>query len=446
MSVKYGYQWATYVPWSTSNIRMPYMGGGGDDRHIGPFTEEQSDYIVNADLYSRKAVLATGLACLTADFSWRHDGTGGNPGTVPTRVQLTGKTTSSGKWPETPSAPRWDEKGAHTPSVGVVPFLCRPSPCFIEIAQRDFTWHAANYNSPDAARHRYDEARARGWRIRSYAGAAWLTPDADYDNSIATTGVTRKESLRKAIVANLVDINEFLDKPWNTLRLFYGLDPDTASGPYTSVPRDNNSMFMDDYCCVTWPVIEQIKILRDADHTAWSAMLDKKDTPLRRINDSIAGEWRHCIYAQYTGPHIAGPPQSTDQGVGDFAERNRLIYGDVVPAATGTWLTDNSMNNGLTHVANWSLLTAITAIPRWSNANVGEDGGSFNFDAIRWAAFVKWVERGGAAADAAWAKVYGTVGATASQAGSDAGITNFQTWRQGFRYYARWNMFPRNKI
>lgn len=400
MQSKYSQSYDSYAPWATCRLRVPGMGAGGDDQQIAMMTEEQSDYIITGNKYARAAVLATGLACHSANWHYRHAN-----GKVPTRTQMTGKNQGQNyRWPRTETEPKWDSTGAHTPFVAVVPFLCRPSPCFIEIAQKEFCWNATHYSSPDAATHRYDEIRSRAWRLRNYAGAIWLTPDVDYD------GTRRKASLRAALVANVVHHNEFLDKSWNRLKLLYGLDPDARNR--------FGSNFMNLFCVMSWTTIERVKVLRNVDQTAWTAMCNKfVDYPVRYINQASAGEWRAILYRQYMG-EIVG--DSIDMGTGDFGERNRITYGASVPTATGPWL----MDPGDASVTDWASMRQVRGTPRWPN--------SYNYDAIFWAALCAAVERGGSAADTAWNRVIN-------------GITNLDTWKAGFRTYPRFNRWPRNK-
>jgi hypothetical protein len=411
------------------------MGGAGDDEQVAFLTEDMCDYIITASKYVRRAVLSTGLGCSSANWHYRH-----TTGRVPTRTQMVGKNQDNNfKWPRTHIEPRWDSSGAHTPAIAVVPFLCRPSPCFIEQAQQEFCWNATQYGSDmvDAATHRYDEVRARAWRLRNYAGSIWLTPDADFD------GTGRKESLRNALASNTAVHNQFLDAPWNTLKVIWSKDVDYPEDSYNN-PGWDTSWFMHDYIVMSWPVIDRIKVLRGADQTAWTAMCDKiVDMPVRYINQATAGEWRAILYVQYLGQPIpqAIGATSIDMGPGDFGERNRIIYGPAVPAATGPWLMDPESGPR----ANWAALNVISTRPAWPNADTGISG-SYNYDALFWAAFVNAVERNVPGADAAWAKVYGTIGATPTQCGSDAGITNFQVWRTGFNTYPKQNRYPRNKV
>lgn len=406
MQSKYAQAYDSYVPWATCRLRMPGMSGGGDDEQIAMLTEEQSDYVITGDKHARRAVLATGLACHTAAFNWRHTN-----GRLPTRAQMTGKNVDNNhKWPRTTTKPAWGGDvggtvdGSHVPSVGLVPFLCRPSPCFIEVAQKEFCWHATNYNSRDAATHPFDQVRSRAWRLRNYAGAIFLTPDEDYD------GTGRKDSLRAALKAAIAVNNGFLDQPWNTLKLIYGLDKTSLNS------RASN--FMNLFCVMAWSTIERVKVLRGGDQAAWTTMCDKfVDYPVRYINQATSGEWRAILYQQYMGEIVGS---MIAMGDGNFGERNRITYGSVVPEASGPWL----MDPGDGTVTNWATMRAVSRTPRWPN--------SYNYDAIFWSALCAAVERGGKAADTAWNRVIN-------------GITNLDTWKVGFRTYPRFNRWPRNK-
>jgi hypothetical protein len=336
---------------------------------------------------------------------------------------MSGKTTSNGNWPSgwTYNGPCWGGDnggtvdGSHVPSVALVAFLCRPSPCFIDLAQKIFCWHATNYSSPDAATHSFDQIRARGWRSRDYAFAVFLTPDSDS---------TRKDSLRQALMAKASEANAFLDLSWNTLQLLWGTTTAPDSG--YSNPGDDTAPWQNHFCILAWQMIDCIKVLRGADQSAWTAMCEKiVSYPVRYINQASSGEWRAVLYVQYTG---ARSGSTTDMGGGDFGERNRAIYGASVPSASGTWIMDPAEGP----VANWAAMTSISSTPQWPRAAPVGGGTSYNYDAIFWAALCSAVERDVSGASAAWAKVV-------------ANITNLAAWRQGFRTYPRFNRWPRNQ-
>jgi hypothetical protein len=396
MQSKYAQTYDTYVPWATCRLRMPGMSSGGDDEQIAMLTEEQSDYVITGDKYARRAVLATGLACHTANFNWRHTN-----GRLPTRAQMAGKTAAAGsgngKWPDIKTAPAWGSElgtvdGSHVPFVGLVPFLCRPSPCFIEVAQREFCWHATNYNSRDAATHPFDQIRSRGWRLRNYAAAIFLTPDADYD------GTGRKASLRAALAATIAVNSGFLDQPWNTLKLIYGLTKTSLNA--------RTSNFMNLFCVMAWTTVEHQGTWQGPG--SMDGMCDKfVDYPVRYINQATAGEWRAILYRQYMGEVVG---RTIAMGEGNLGERNRIKYGSVVPEPTGPWL----MDTGDGTVTDWATMREVRGTPRWPN--------SYNYDAIFWAALCAAVERGSSAADAAWNRVVN-------------GIMNLDTWKAGFRSY-----------
>jgi hypothetical protein len=135
LQTEYAQTYDTYVPWAFCRLRMPGMSAGGADEEIGLVTRCQADYILSGNRYARRAVIETGLAVHSADLHWRH-----TDGSTPTRAQCVGKNTTIGTWPSGPTnEPRWGgstRDGSHVPSIALVPFLCRPSPCFIECAQK----------------------------------------------------------------------------------------------------------------------------------------------------------------------------------------------------------------------------------------------------------------------------------------------------------------------
>jgi hypothetical protein len=411
----------TYEPWSYNRLRFPRMNGGGDDEEIGLVTATQADYILSGNRYARAAVLATGLAPLSADLCIRH-----TDGSIPTRAQVVGKNTGAGTWPVNPEPAndqfcRWGGDssyidGSHVPAVGLVPFLCRPSPCFIEIAQREFLFHHANYNSTDGS-HSYDQARARGWRARNMATAIFLTPDSDS---------TRKDGYRTALVNQINMSRSFMDQAWNTYDHIWEWTLSSFNDQTSGRARFQTGTYMHWLIALCWHSIANGKVLRGADQTMMEAAADQvMNFPLRWINDAPSFEWRLCPYQTTVG--ILSGSQVNPQFTNLTQEHTYDMTG-TAPSSAGPWLNIDPVET------NWANVSPQTVA-----------GTGSYYPEHTWFVLCCAVERGVSGAEAAWSKVYGTSG--------NGGINNFSTWIAGLgnlagttpasRAYL--NRFPRNK-
>jgi hypothetical protein len=403
LATKYAETWDTYVPWATCRLRAPAMDGTGDDEEIGPWTECQSDYLASGNLYARRAVLATGLAALSLNWHFRHA-----DGTPPTRAQVLGKNTTNGNWPALTTEPRYgpnSNDASHIPAVALVPFLCRPSPCFIDMAQKEFAWHHSNFGSTDGS-HSFDQVRSRAWRARAYASTILLTPDAD---------ATRKADYRTALATNIAVNNAFLDAPYNSLAVVWGLTANTSNADHDGRARCQHAPWMQHFCLVAWNFVDAAKVLRDADGAAWSAMTDKACAyVVRRINEATGGEWRYHPYTLTIGDITGG---TINMGSGDWGAMTRSDMTGTLPPASGSWITGTP--------TDWSGVSADSA----AAVSAGT-----SYPAQMWAALCAAIERDVPGSDSAWDKVI-----------TNGGISDFAAWRTGFRTAPRFNRWPRNK-
>jgi len=418
MQAKYTQAYDSYVPWATCRLRTPGMDGGGDDEQIALFTEEQCDYFQSGNRYARRAVLATGLALLTMDINTRHAGNG----QVPTRAQVYGKITSNSSWPRLTNGSFYyggenTRDGSHIPATTLVAFLCRPSPVFIEIAQKEFLWNHSNYGSADGG-HTYDQVRSRAWRARNYAITIFLTPDADS---------ARKDGYRAALMAKRNTAQAFFDQPWNTLGVLYGLTP-TSAGDWdgSSRARMQIPMYMNWFCVIAWTAVDKAKVLRGADASAWAATTDTMaQLPVRYTLEATGGEWRMLGDIATVGDLVSGSPASINMGSGNWGAMTRSDMTGTLPPVAGPFLQLESSDT------DWSQVT------EWGRSGVGYDAQYFN-------ALCAAVERGITGAGQAWDKLWGASGSIASP-GSNPGITNLQTWRTQFANTPRFNRFLRNR-
>jgi hypothetical protein len=441
LQTKYSQTYDTYEPWAFCRLRFPVVNGGGSDEEIGIVTATQADYLLSGNKYARRAVLATGIAPLSAALSFRH-----TDGSVPTRAQVVGKNTSAGTWPDSPGPviiylpdptpdkmyPRWGADGSytdgsHVPNIALVPFLCRPSPAFIELAQNEFLFHHTNYGSTDGS-HSFDQARARGWRARNMATTIFLTPDSGTWTTGAEADSTRKTGYRTALVNQINTSRNFMDQAWNTYDHIYGLSLTSLEDNNSTRARFQGANYMHWLVALSWHSIANGKVLRGADQTMMEAAADQViNFPIRWFNDAPSYEWRAVPYQATVG--IQSGNNINPQFNNVISEWTWDITG-TAPNAPGPWL------NFGTNCFNWQA------------GDTGDDGtsvkpqtvantGSFYPEHL-WNVLCCAVERGVSGAETAWTKVYGTSG--------NGGITNFSTWVAGLgndRPYL--NRFPRNK-
>src|SRR5262249_28266636 len=121
-----------------------------------------------------KAVEANTLAVLGWNVNYRDSDTG----LVPDFQQLNGRNQQS-NWPTTGNASEtmtWEV--AHHPAAGLMAMVCRPSPVYIETAQKVAAWNGA-WSSGDGNGvfgHWY-QTRGKAWCLRSLSHAILMTPD-----------------------------------------------------------------------------------------------------------------------------------------------------------------------------------------------------------------------------------------------------------------------------
>jgi hypothetical protein len=408
LSSKYAQSYDTYVPWATCRLRVPGMDGTGDDEQIGLYTEEQSDYVLTGDKFARRAVLATGLATLSLNWHFRHND---SPYEVPTPAQMAGKNTSGGTWPSLTTEPRYGPStndASHIPAVALVPFLCRPSPCFIEIAQKDACWQHTNFNSTDGS-HNYDQLRSRAWRARNYMAAAYLTPAVD---------TTRKAAYRTIVALEADVVRRMLDKPFNALKALWEYQPEGSWHDQSGARAGyQGSMFQHGFVGMVYAAISRAKVLTGAQATAFEAIADTvAEMPVRWINDASGSAWRALAYQPTLGT-LSG--DTLNQGSGSYYALTAAEMSGTPPTAAGPF---QYLGPGDTA---WGSLGA-------------ENSAANSYSGWFWFYFCAAVELDVPGAQAAWDKVFpGGV--------ENGAINNFSTWRQGYRTYPRFNRWPRNK-
>lgn len=410
---RYSQAFDTYAPWRACRLRVPGLGGGGDDEQIALFTQDQADYFLNGNRYAARACLATTTAQLLFTWQWRHSGTGEFNGQPPGRSQFNNKGGinagggAAGSWPSgSQNEPYYggsQNDASHIPAGPLVAFLCRPSPMFIEMAQKNVAWLHTNFSNINGF-HEFDQIRSRAWRTRNYAIALFLTPDSE---------VTRKNEYRDLLGNYANQMMRFFNKPWNTLGAIWYYGPDDVldrggSGAVYRMPA-----FMHWFCVMTWLAIDGVKILRGGNQTAWTTMARKMgEVPVRYINEAQAGEWR----IQYIDIRLGTQSGSSavNMGSGNWGDMTRSDFTGTVPPNAGTWLWVDQGG------VNYSTLTY---------------NPSYNYADQFFHALCGAVEAGIPGASQAWDRLY-----------TNRGLTNYAAWAQtAHGSNPRFNRFPRNK-
>lgn len=427
LQTRYSEAYDTYEPWATGRLRVPGMNGTGGDQEIAPYSMNQADYIATGSRFARRAVLATAKAALSLNFLWRH-----TDGSVPTPAQSEGKNANQlGTWPRTTTAPAWGSEGnlpdsSHIGSLGIVPFLCQPSPWIIEFVQREAQYHAVNYNSgsgttPSGA-HNYAQARGRAWLLRSYAQVILLTPDED---------AARKTGYRAWLTRMVTTSKARLDQPWNGFKWMYDHSIGEVGDHSGSRPNLQAGLFMHHFCTSSIVgIVSPTKPLRAAPDVAQLEQLadDICIFPLRWINDATGYEYRVVPYQPTVGVRIpaSGEPAVADQSPHNLQTLTKSEMSGTVPNAPGPWL------NMFPDQFNYDTLN--TDFNNTDGVNPNGD----SFPAWYLTAIVHAVERGVPGADTAWTRIYGTDG-------TNGGISTLLTWRANLSAVSYWNRWPRNK-
>jgi hypothetical protein len=403
-----------YAPWSAGRLNVPNMPAGGDADAIGPLTQWDSHYLQTGSRYARRAVVTSALGALSCNVSTRDRASG----RVPTHAQTAGKSQDNGTWPRTGSEPGWEV--AHHPAVGLMAFLCQPSPVFIEIAQKIAIWNATALQT-DGVFGFWAQVRGKAWGIRSLTHAIFLTPDGD----------PWKAPAQGSLAANLRLIDAFRTSPNATLGFVWHASPTKCADFESRNEGMQQPVWMHHWMVMTLHAAERAKVLTGNDQTLLTTVADWAALqPVRYVNEAQAGEWRLHNYLTVVGRAVVTSSTGDDLGSGIYAgatfdalptypENFAWFYRDAPPPSAGTFLFIESNPDSNPNYRSWS--SAGTS----SSAGV-------SYASIFWAALTAAVERGVPGADAAWTKVTGS-------------LTNLSTWSDGFVSEPRYNRFPRNK-
>jgi hypothetical protein len=411
-----------YEPLSTG-ARLPRKGmagtgeGGNRNTWIGQLPPWDADYIATGNRYAGRASINNSLSALTYSINYRHGSGVGATNEVPTVAQLKGwrKRTAPRSFPQdtysnSHSQAAWWED-AHQPAGPLVAFLLRPSPVFIELAQKIAAWNCTE-NTSDGTRT-YSSGRTRAWAYRNYAIASFLTPSAQ----------AHKAALQTLLMGCAADVLNYsttainkLDTVWDTNYNSFPSYGDLSS----SRPKGQCALWQHHWLLCVFHTVDKAKVLAGTDATTWTRAADwLAKQPIRYVNEAANGEWRLQNYLTTFSDTAGGQLPKMRETWGETLDAD---YTDAAPTNAGKWIfiEHNPSSN-----ANWD---------KWSSASESKSIATSNYAAIYWAALVAAVERDIPNASAAWDRVV-----------TNNGIINLSGWLDGATDNPRYNRYPRNK-
>lgn len=388
-----------YVPWRTGRHPSSNLGGVGDSDQIGPLPLWETHYLQSGDANARRAVLASALSVLSFNLNHRDSVSG----LVPDFDQLAGRNQQAREsepmqfWPHEDSEPTWEV--AHHPAAGLMAFLCRPSPVFIEIAQKIAVWNGTWSSANGTFGHWY-AVRGKAWCIRSLVHAIVLTPESD----------PWRDAGRAALFRNVELIKTFHESPRARLGFVWDFSPDNLRDIESEVVGFQGQLWQHQYLLCELHRAASARLLEPAQQAILDEVADWTATqPVRYVNESFAGEWRIHYYL----PTIGRSATEIDSAP-TWGEQFAWQYTDAPPPVMGPWMLGNT---GATLFSS-------------AREHIGPAGAYY--ESYFWAALVAAVERNVPGADRAWTTV-------------TTAVTNLESWSLGFARDPRWGAYPRNR-
>jgi hypothetical protein len=411
------------------------MAAAGDHESLGLFPKWDMQYIQTGNKHAANAVRINALAALSYPINYRDSTTG----VVPTMAQIdaAGVSRASGL-PELPygsgtatSVPYWEEE--HPPAVGLVAFLTRPSPVFIEIAQKA-GFFAHSWSRDDGVLTQWWADRSKAWGLRNLAHAAFLTP------SVLPSGGSRSASevtsFRSAAIDCLGRNVSALYASWigspkrsNPLHATWGATPYTAGNTTTDEAWDTNAG-VGGFEVAQWMQYWLGGVLHRIDrsglltgHAQASNLASLTDwmlsMPVKVVNESTAGEWRYQEKLTTIGSN--GHASSTTTDVGD-----PTVYANFGAAFLAAKGSPPSLSGTFYYAFGDIHSDYVTGWGAETDPGTMADSYSIMFvEALAHA-----VERGVTGAATAWSTV-------------TSNVTNWDTWRTGLQTDPRAAHHPR---
>lgn len=393
----------SYSPWNAGRHRATNMGGAGDHPSIGPLTLWDTRALQSGDSRAWRAAEANALAVLGFAVNYRDSSTG----LVPTFAQIGTKAwlNGAGPWPMQAYNGSLGWEVAHHPATGLMAFAARPSPVFIELAQKvavtNGTWSSnATPNFTAGVHGFWYQVRGRAWCLRSLAHAAFLTPDAD----------AWKTAARTALAANVAYLDTWRTDGKFVLGAMCDQSPGSPLDHEAGMAGFFQSIWQHRYMATEIHKVARAGLLAGSQQAALDMLADWCCLePVRFVNEQTNGGWRYIPYKDKLG--------DSDSAIGSRAtwgsERNRSgNHGDGTSGASGTWMSSGGS-------------------PTTYAAYTADNGAGAYYPSYFWAALAAARERNLTGADQAWRTV-------------QSNITNLSSWLNGFAADPRWGATPRN--
>jgi hypothetical protein len=393
-----------YVPWTTARQRGVNMGGTGDHASIGPLTLWDARFLQTGDAGAANASEVSTLAVLSYNVNFRDSRSG-----VPPNFQDIGTKNQSGSNPSWPRIGNADDRVlwevAHHPAAGLMAFVARPSPVYLEIAQKICVWNGTM--SADAFDEsgwtsgtfgRFYQIRGRAWSLRSLVHACFLTPrDHPWRAPAVTTLANNVTFLRRWTTSSRAKLNVM----WDAWPDWGFEDADGWNGFQVKVWQFH-------FLITELHKAASAKLLTGDAQTQLNGLADWCALqPVRWVNEQPEGGWRYVTYHTTVGRDSA-----TIDSADTWGEQMRWARGGVPSSVSGPWLDINH------------------ATEPYSAAIAAPQAGSF-WHSYFWASLTAAVERNIPGARTAWNTV-------------QQNVTNLSPWMDGFASDPRWGATPRN--
>jgi hypothetical protein len=321
-SILAGHGTAAYRVWHMGLLPAGDGGSSSNRPGIGVMNRFDVDYMRSGDKRARRSVLANARAHLHYPINYRnasnynvlHAGSaasGGYSASLPINKGQRGFGAANDPAPEL----------AHHASFNVIPFLCHPSPMFIEGAQKLAIYFVRYVNGW----YQSGQVRGRAWAMRTWAHALWLTPDADAWWKAPMWANVFIRSLRHADNHRPASGNCPIANP---LDIVWASDPGSLSPPMAPKVSDftpqyqgvGQSLWEHDYYSMVMWQIAQMKLASGADQALIEAHADwTLGNAARRVNECKNGEWRWKPHTTVCGTYAAPATQSNGAAYPDDA-------------------------------------------------------------------------------------------------------------------------------
>lgn len=297
-------------------------------------------------------------------------------------------------------------EAAHHPAAGLMAFVCRPSPVFIEIAQKIAAWNGvwSTYqgNGVTGVFGGAYQVRGRGWCMRSLAHAVFLTPDA----------LPFKAAGKASLAANVAWADAWRTDSKQRLGVMWENTTTSLFDHADNVDGFQFALWFHFYWAVEMGKIASARLLSGTDQTALETLADwGLALGPRWVNEQPNGGWRYPSYKTTIGTSATAINTAGD-GINTWADIGAWNRTGSPSGVSGPW-----MSYGNNTDRDYSLFVQDTT------------AGAY-YPSYLWSALVAAVERGVSGAAQAWATVL-------------ANITTLATWRAGFGADPRWGSTPR---